>query len=565
MKKILSVILCVAMLFAMSILPASAEAEEIKVIVANDLHYDMKSANAEKVTKHNSISADFAHASVSLQHDYESYAIIMAFLDKAAQSDADYLFLPGDFSNTGTVAENQAVAAILREFEAKSGKEVFVAPGNHDLFKTSYKEFADIYAEFGYSEAVAKDSASASYAIDLKGGYRLLAIDTTDHGGSVHGVNAARGEWIKAQAEKAKAEGKKTIAIMHHNLVEHFIFGNIIRDSAVINDDYPLGDIFAAYGVKYVFAAHTHEQDIAVYKAADGNTVYEAVTGALSVYPCPYRVVTFGERVNFETALVDKIDTSLVPGGISENAMALMESDFTQYSEDFAEIGLYQLMSNYTNAATLKSLLGLNKTEDAEMCAIIDKVGTKLNEGVKMPFYKADEATEGLSVESMVAKHNVTLPASEYDHMIELATEIYLAHVRGDEKYPAYSKEVVLLSRGLCAVLSYALGDVTAEEYAQVLTFVCKLLGADIPADLIKYAGDGISRFKGIEILVTTVIVPLIVEFTLDDTPADSSAVLPGYAQTEADLKQELTFWQKIEAFFIKIFETIMSIFAFIG
>ncbi len=565
MKKILSLVLCLLMLSGVTAMFAQAQAQEIKVIVANDLHYDIKMANAEKAMKHNSISEDFAHASVSLQHDYESYAIIKAFLDKAAQSDAQYLFLPGDFSNNGTVAENQFVAAMLREFETKTGKEVFVAPGNHDLFKTSYKNFTEIFADFGYAEAVARDSASASYTADLKGGYRLLSIDTTDHGGSVHGINEARGKWIKAQAEKAKAEGKKTIAIMHHNLIEHFILGNTIRDSAVVNDDYPLADILAANDVRYVFSAHTHDHDIAAYKSANGNTVYEAVTGALSVYPCPYRVVIFGESVKFQTELIDEIDTSLVPDGVSENAMALMQSDFTQYSKKCAQIGLFQLMSNYTNAATLKSLLKLDKTEDAEMCAIIDKVGTKLSEAVNMPFYKSQEATEGMSVESMVEKHNITLPASEYDNMIELATEVYLAHVEGDESYPAYSKEVVLLSRGLCAVLSHALGDVTGEEYAQVLTFVCELLGADVPAGLISYAADGISRFKGVEIIVSTVIVPLLVEFTVDDAPADISAVLPGYAQTIQEAEKELTFWQKIEAFFIRIFEAIMSIFAFIG
>ncbi len=565
MKKVLSLVLCFVMLFAITVMPASAETQELKVIVANDLHYDMQAVNAQKVPVRNSVSGDYAHASTSLQLDDESYAVITAFLAKAAASDADYIFLPGDFSNDGTVAENEYIASMLKAFEAQTGKKVFVAPGNHDLFKTSFGQFAQIFADFGYGEAIAQDSLSASYVAELGNGYRLLAIDTTDHGGSVHGINAARGEWIKTQAEKAKAEGKKLVAIMHHNLVEHFILGDTIRDSAVINDDYPLGDIFAANGVKYVFTGHTHEQDIASYTAADGTVVYDVVTGALSVYPCPYRVVTFGESVKFETSRVDKIDTSLVPGGISENAMAVMESDFTQYSKNCAKAGLAQLMSSYTKASTLKSLMKLNPTEDAEMCAIIDKVGAKLNEGVQMPFYKSQETTEGMSVESMVEKHNITLPASDYDNMIELASEIYFTHVEGDEKYPAYSKEVVLLSRGLSAVLSYALGDVTAQEYAQVIAFVCKLLGADVPAELINYAGDGISRFKGVEIVVTTAIVPMLVEFTVDEAPADNSAVLPGYTQTEADLEVELTFWQKLEAFFIRIFEAIMSIFAFIG
>lgn len=565
MKKALSLLLCFVMLFAVTATAASAKDAEIKVIVANDLHYDMQTANATKIPKRNSVSEDYAHASTSLQFNEEAYAIIVAFLEKAAQSDADYLFLPGDFSNDGKVEENEFMAGLLSDFEKTTGKEVFVVPGNHDLFATSVSEFAEIYADFGYSQAIAKDTLSASYVAELSNGYRLLAIDSTDPGESPHGMTNARAQWIKTQAEKAKADGKKLIAIMHHNLVEHFILGNTIRDSAVVNDDVAIGDILAANGVKYIFTGHSHEQDIAAYTGADGNVVYDVVTGALSVYPCPYRVVTFGESVNLEAGVIDRIDTSLVPKGISENAMAVMESNFTQYGKNYAKAGLAQLMSSYTKASTLKSLLKLDKNEDAQMCAIIDKVGTKLNEAVTMPFYKSEETTQDLSVESIVEKNNITLPAAEYDNMIELATEIYLAHVAGDEKYPAYSKEVVLLSRGLSAVLTYALSDVTAEEYAQVLTFVCKLLGADVPAEIINYAGSGISRFKGAEIVVGTVIVPVLVQFTVDAAPADNNAVLPGYTQTAADAEENLTFWQKIEAFFIKIFETIMSLFAFVG
>ena len=565
MKKVLSLILCLTVLLSTTALFAFAQEDSINVIVANDLHYNLIASNADKVPKRNSISEDYAHAASSMQLYSESYAIIVAFLEKAATLNGEYLILPGDLVDDGTVAENVFFASLIKEFEVKSGKKVFVVPGNHDLFETTPDEFMTIYADFGYNEAIARDTLSASYVAELGADYRLLAIDSTDPGESNHGMTAARVEWIKAQAAKAKADGKKVIAMMHHNLVEHFILGDVIRDDAVVNDDIALGEVFAQNGVKYVFTGHTHEHDIAAYTSEDGTEIYDVVTGALNVYPCPYRVVTFGESVEIKTGIIDKIDTSLVPAGISETAAALMESDFTQYTKNCAEVGLRQTITSYTKASMLKKLLKLDKTEDAEMCAIIDKVGTKLNEAIQMPFYKSQEVTEGLSVESIVSQHDITLPSSKYTDMVDLASEVYFAHVAGDENYPAYKNEVVLLSRGLSATLTYALSDVTAEEYAQVLTFVTELLGVSVPADFLAYAGDTFKRFEGIEIVVTTAIVPVLTQFTVDETPADSNVVLPGYAQTMEDIEEEKSFWQKIEEFFIKIFEAIMSIFAFVG
>jgi hypothetical protein len=180
-----------------------------------------------------------------------------------------------------------------------------------------------------------------------------------------------------------------------------------------------------------------------------------------------------------------------------------------------------------------------------------------------MPFYAENETEEGKSLESVLKGYDVTIPDSDYESLLNLAVAIYQTHVAGDENMPAYSNEVVLASKGIGAALAYTLSDVTAQEYSMVLTYVCKLLGVDVPAELVNCAGDHIKRFEGIELVISTAILPLILKATVDEAPGDLNVTLPGYAKLIEGPEPEKTFFQKLQEFFIKIFTAIMSFFAF--
>ncbi len=558
MKKALSVILALIMTFSLCSVVAAAESEELVIAIANDLHYNLKASTT--VTKRNSIDEDFAHIGSSGRLVNESVAIISAFLEAVGKGDNEYLIIPGDFTETGSKEETLLFAAMLSQFEAKYNKQVYVVPGNHDLYDFTLDEFRTVFAQFGYDEALEKDTASASYTVDLSDGYRLLAIDSCEAGESPHGFDDARMAWVKAQAEKAVEEGKKPIAMMHHNLLEHFILGTKIHPGAIItsgNSDY--AEEFAKAGIKYVFTGHTHDHDIASYTAADGTVIYDVVTASLTGPECPYRVVRFGDDVKIETKNVESIDLSLLPSGISENALKLAESDFTAYSKKATDISFRILFNSYTSANGLKRLL---KTDDAELSAIIAKVADKLSEAIRMPLNKENELEAGKSIESLVAKYDTVIPDSSYTDMLDLAITVYQAHNLGDEYYPAYTDEVVIVTRALAAAISYALSDVSGEEYAKVLSFLTSLTGFTVPVDYLVYAGDGIKRFEGIEILVTTALLPAIVEFTVDDAPADNNVTLPGYAQLVEE--EELSFWDRLVEFFMSIFDAIRTVFAFL-
>ena len=562
MKKILSLILCLSMLLSFGTMAFASAEEELVINVASDIH--LNNAWEKPIPKRNTVSETFSHVASEGKLNSESMAIIAAFLDGAAASDSEVVLIPGDLADYGYESEMLDVAEIFSKFEKNTGKQIYVVPGNHDVSKLSVSVFMRVFADFGYNEAIAKDSNSASYVVDLPDGYRLLAIDSTLQSSGNWGIDAKRAEWIRQQAQTAQEEGKKTIAMMHHNLVPHLVLIDVLHKGSVLGKATGLSDIFAQYGVKYVFTGHTHESDIASYVGANGEVVYDVLTGALNVYPCPYRTVTFGDDVKFEMNYVDKVETEYIPSGMSAEAFDLLEKDFMEYSEYCFTLGMKMAVNNTVcSASYLKSALNVNKNDNPEICALIDKLAPKLKEAVAMPLYAKDETEEGKSIESVLAYYGVTIPDSSYKNVAELGVSIYGAHTLGDENLQPYSKEIVLASKGIGAVLAYVLSDVSAEDYAMVLSYVCQLADLELSTNLLTLAGDKIKRFEGIELVVSTAIIPLILKVTIDEAPGDCNVTLPGYAELIEAPEAEKTFWDKVQDFFIKIFAAIMSIFAF--
>ena len=530
MKKTLSVILCLCMLFSIGTLAVSANEDTLTVNVASDIHFDYESM-AKTIPVRNSLDPDFTHVADQGKLYSESKAIVAAFLEKSAEDNSQAILIPGDLADSGLESEMKALSAMFTDFEKNTGKQIYVVPGNHDVSRTDSSLFVKWFADFGYNEAIAKDENSASYVADLDDNYRLLAIDSTIAISGACGIDAKRSEWIRQQCETAQKEGKKVIAMMHHNLLPHLVMINVLHPGSLVPDSAGLKDIFTKYGVKYVFTGHTHESDIASYTGANGEVIYDVITGSMNVYPCPYRTVTFGSEVKFELKTIDKIDTSLVPKGMSDVAFKLMSEDFTAYTKKSVDIGFgITINSIVSSPSYVKNLLNIDSKTDAEMSAIIDKIVPAMKEAVNMPMYAEDETTEGMSIESILKAYGVTIPASKYKNITELGVAIYVDHTEGDENLQAYSNEIVLASKGIGAVLIHVLKDVTAEEYTQALTYVCKLLKVDVPADLIAYAGNTIDRFEGIELVVSTAILPLLLKVTVDDAPGDCNVTLPGYA-----------------------------------
>ena len=566
MKKLLSVILCLSLLLSYGVMTASAGEEKLTINVATDLHLD-KASFGDLTAPGGEIAEGFDHVAKSGHLYRESKAIITAFLEKAAKDDSKALLVAGDLTDTGLESEMVALAEMFRIFENQTGKQIYVVPGNHDVTKNPASKFAEIFAEFGYNEAIAKDSNSTSYVADLPDDYRLIAIDSTGYQQGGACIDSARLEWIRQQAEKAQQDGKKAVAMLHHNILPHLVLIDIVHPTAVVDKSLGLKDMFAKYGVKYIFTGHSHENDIASYTSENGEVIYDIETGSMCLYPSVYRTVSLGDKVEIRTERIEEIDLRMVPkAGLSAEALDLMKNDFTEYTKRCAYIGIETtLNTTFLKADFIKNLIKVDSESDPEMNALIEKIIPKLKTAINMPFYTADEINAGESIESVLKAYNVTIPKTEYNNLANLAVAIYQEHVVGDENMPLYSNEVVLASKGIGAALAYTLSDVSAEEYTMALEYVCKIVGADmIPTDLLAFASDKIKRFEGIELVVSTAILPLILKVTVDEAPGDCDVTLPGYAQLIEPPVAEKTFWERIQDFFIKIFSAFLSLFAFI-
>ena len=560
MKKIISVLLALTMIFSLGILGVSAEeANELKVTVANDLHYshDYKSTSTNTI-----YTTDYANKVSTGQLRLENELIIDEFLTRVQ---GDVLLIPGDITDNGTEAEHAYMAAKLEAFEAATGKKVFLIPGNHDYMqhrggKMNAEKMKENYFALCYGEAITVDTETASYVADLDGGYRLLAIDATTKPGGNQNLDERLYSWIEAQLKAAKAEGKKVIAISHYNLLEHLIMMDKIHAGSVLTSSLELPELFAQYNVKYTFTGHTHEHDITSYKGSNGNTIYDVVTTTINAYPCSYREVVFGEKVKFETKYIEKIDTASLKGKITDATYALATENFPEYTYNMFIEGMKPVVLGFVTTDKVTSMLGIDK--EAEIYSTIDALVARLNELIRMPLYKADEAEEGKSIESIIAKYDLTLPATEYKDVITFAEDIYLAHIVGDESYGILTQEYSMLVSTFTGIFNYLLADVSATEYAQVMTYACSFLGADIPVDFFKYAGSGVAKAQGIDIFVTAVASPVLLLITTDEGTADNNVTLEGYG-AEYEKEAELSFFDKIIRFFKDILAYIIRFLGF--
>ena len=150
-------------------LPAS---DGLRIAVASDLHF----------------APDNTGKKANLGAVAYNPELIDALLCDAADQGAELMLLTGDIVNLGRREHHEALAEKLRAAE-KDGLSIFVLPGNHDLAPITQREFAGIYADFGFDDAYRQDRASLSYCVmreDLcvlmmdTAGYDRSAIDLPD-------------------------------------------------------------------------------------------------------------------------------------------------------------------------------------------------------------------------------------------------------------------------------------------------------------------------------------------------------------------------------------------------
>lgn len=531
MKKVISIILAsviiLSTLSVMSFALVTEENKELGFAVASDLHYNVPEKELTKTNDHEI----FWYASRRAAMDNESGLIIDELLRQCAENDSvEYLLIPGDLADNGRTVwqEHYDVAAKLKKFEEETGKSVFVVPGNHDMgaadidFKV--ENFKEIYADFGYNEALSVLEENASYTADLGDKYRLIALDSNDPSKSTEdGMGIAEVMWVLDEAKKAKEEGKYPVLMMHHNLLDHLPMQRLISRNFIVKFHYSTATLFADAGIKLVFTGHEHCSDATSYTTPLGNRIYDFANTALSMYPLQYKVFYLNDaEITYRTKTIDKIDTEPLKeiDGYTEEMFTAMNNGLNEFAKGYLKAGV-----QYRLELSL-SMEKLGVAENSIFYPLVNTAVGGLTELLRMPLYG-----EG-SVQELAAEYNIEIPDSEYETPWDLATELVSWHYAGEEPFEVQSTEVKILLRTVSLILKDDLSTVNDEIFIGAANLLLAKMGATdtLTQDITKLTGEIFGGISAGEYFITALISPLLYEFAFDgDAVPDNNGTLQGY------------------------------------
>ena len=284
---------------------AEASSSGFRAVIASDLHYI-----APELTDGGPGYQQILKNGDSKFMPYVE-EITDAFLDELLADPPDVVLLTGDLTFNGAEISHRRLAGKLQRLE-DAGIPVLVLPGNHDVYNENAalyrggsfervpfadsESFAGIYRDFGPGEALSADSDSLSYVWQLNEQVWIMMLDeNTAH--DFCGLSDRSFQWIEAQLQKAREEGRFVLVAGHQNVFQHSIF----RGGYVIQEAQRLQVLLRRYGVPLCLSGHLHTQHV---QSEDGLT--EIATSALCSYPCQYAVLTAEDgRLRYGTRRLD--------------------------------------------------------------------------------------------------------------------------------------------------------------------------------------------------------------------------------------------------------------------
>ncbi len=526
MKRLVSILLCALLLIGCLTTAISAAGDSVPFIVATDLHYS--SPPQEVTVNHPGVKYYCAGDESTLTS--ESNAIIRQFLREAAASDARFLLLCGDLTNKGTRRQHTEMAQILREFTAQYGKQVFVIDGNHDFYdRIPVEDFRDIYHASGYDQALEIDETTCSYTADLTDSLRLLALDTCEHGAGKDGITPELLAWAQRQAERAKKDGKRLIAITHHNCLEHIPMQSKLMSDFIIDPAKDMKTHFLDWGVRYVFSGHTHAHDIKDYTDKSGRKMYEILTTSLSGYPCAYRTLTLStEGLDVKTVMLQGVDRADLPqSGYTDELLTELTGDLQTYAKGSFRQAFGVRKEQFFGAGSMRRILA--RLGGEKLQGAFDLVFPAFAANLALPIY-AKDAADGESLERIA--NEIGLHFRQTDDRDVTDTLYFFATILfyGDGDTSYNDDRIVLFTQCVYTALYAALRDVSAEKRAAILSDAGTAASAVLPYTAARVGSIALEGMSDDALLETALLIasPFIELFSKDnDDLPDGDVFLP--------------------------------------
>ncbi|MCR5484620.1 MAG: metallophosphoesterase [Clostridiales bacterium] len=382
-KRIAVVLLCLivaATVIPTSLFASASEPGKLSAGVVSDIHYFSPTVDG------NDCQAYRDYCENDMREYYEGEALLdsalYAFEKHAEETGLKYVFVPGDLTANGEYDAHVALAEKFREFEERTGIQVIVTNGNHDInnpnattFKNGIKEktdrttpeqFREIYSDFGWDLACSTYTPKTgkqgmlSYAVRLDGGYRLIVMDSCKYSvDATEGVDRNRTdgalsndqlEWVAKQAKEAKECGETLIGMCHHSVVAQYALQETIFKAFIMDNWERRADALADMGMKFVFTGHIHQCKTASYVSDNGAKISDIITPSLIGYPNNIREVTFDNTGEVPTASVKTLEVDCEkPITVGDKTYEQPFSQTYSYGKTFGDKGFKDLALRLTS------------------------------------------------------------------------------------------------------------------------------------------------------------------------------------------------------------------------
>ena len=383
--------------------------ESIKMYIVADPHYMSEKMTEDSETYNNYLN------SVDRMMKYTG-VFLDVVEDDVKKNGPDILIFPGDLTNNGSKVNHLEFEKRLKRMEAK-GTKVYVIPGNHDLnnekalyFKDNKifitesideDEFAEIYGDYGYDEAISRDENTLSYLAKPYQNLWFLMLDTTKDYPEPGGyINRDTLNWIISCSDMAKEENAEIVVVMHHNLLDH---SDIIWEDYTVDNNTSVLNTFHEIGIQVVLSGHIHIQDVKSHTSVErGSTIYDIATSALPVFTHQYGQMIYSpsKGYDYETIKLDVEKYALENNIEDENLLS-----FNEYSEKFF---IDNLCSTHKESIELLDLPDEHKEEIFKTVADMNKKyfsgyrNEALNELIEAEGFKIVEGLEDCFIQRYI-------------------------------------------------------------------------------------------------------------------------------------------------------------------
>ena len=338
-------------------------------------------------------------------------------IENIIASGVSFVLISGDLTKDGELINHELTASKLKTL-IDAGINVYVIPGNHDVnnpdavsffgdttmpvANISAEDFAAIYGDFGYENALFRDDDSLSYIAETADGIWLLAIDSCRYRENTEGEHPLTGgkisqrtaDWMAVMLQTAMDHDKAVIALMHHGVVEQWTGKKKLHPKYLIEGYEEFGHFLASYNVRLVFTGHYHAQDITLAQFND-KFIYDIETGSLVTSPCPVRYVEL--QNSYFNVISETLADKLHPGSdFAEKAASVIRSAvITETKKTLKKYGVSKKNMEYVGAAVAEAFLAHYAGDEDEALRVhVDK--SKLGLWGRVIYGQFKYALEGL-------------------------------------------------------------------------------------------------------------------------------------------------------------------------